>query len=189
MTAFDAAFAATMKNEGGYANVQGDKGGETYMGISRVFWPTWAGWVIVDDWRAGRINALAAEATLAGHVSFFYRVQFWDRFIGDSVAEVSEAVAMELFDTSVNMGVHKAVCFLQTALNMQNRFAATYPDLPVDGKMGKATLNTLRRYLSSQPGTREGNEMILLNCMNGEQYIAYKQNAQHERFRGWFRRV
>jgi lysozyme family protein len=189
MSAYARAFAATMKNEGGYANVQGDKGGETYMGISRVYWPTWPGWVIIDDWRAGHLNGLAAESTLAGHVSFFYRVQFWDRLQGDAVAEISEAVAIELFDTAVNMGVYRSVCFLQTALNMQNQFAATYPDIQVDGKIGKSTLNTLRRYLASQPGSVADNELILLNCMNGEQYLMYKSNAQHERFRGWFRRV
>ena len=56
--AFSQAFAATMQHEGGYANVQGDKGGETYMGISRVYWPSWPGWPVIDDWRAERINAL-----------------------------------------------------------------------------------------------------------------------------------
>ena len=34
---FAKAFAASMQHEGGDANVQGDKGGETYMGISRVY--------------------------------------------------------------------------------------------------------------------------------------------------------
>lgn len=55
---FAKAFAATMQHEGEYANVVGDKGGETYMGISRVYWPSWAGWPVIDDWRSERINAL-----------------------------------------------------------------------------------------------------------------------------------
>lgn len=50
--------AAESAKEGGYANVLGDKGGETYMGISRVYWPSWPGWPVIDDWRAERINAL-----------------------------------------------------------------------------------------------------------------------------------
>ena len=105
------------------------------------------------------------------------------------MAELSAPVAIELFDTSVNMGVRQAVKFLQTSLNMQNRFGQVYADIAVDGVMGQHTILTLKRYLSYQPGNVKDNEQILLNCMDGEQYIAYKGNAQHERFRGWFRRV
>lgn len=187
--AFSIAFSRTMQNESGYSNVAGDRGGETYMGISRVFWPSWPGWIMIDDCKAGLINALQRDTACAEHVRQFYRVQFWDRFQGDLVAAESVEVACELFDTGVNMGIHRAVCFLQESLNMQNRFAATYPDIQVDGLLGKGTLSTLKRYLSYRPGTKEDNEQILLNCMNGEQYLAYKKNAQHEQFRGWFRRV
>jgi len=187
--AFATAFSATMKNEGGYSNVKSDRGGETYMGISRVFWPSWTGWEIVDACSDGEINALQRDVSCADHVRAFYRVQFWERFQGDAVAAESVSVACELFDTGVNMGIHRAVCFLQEALNMQNQYAKTYPDISVDGQLGKGTVSTLKRYLTYQPGTRADNEQILLNCMNGEQYVHYKKNAQHEQFRGWFRRV
>lgn len=189
MTAYEQAFAATMKNESGYSNVTGDRGGETYMGISRVFWPSWPGWPMVDDCQEGLINALQRDVGCSEHVRKFYRVQFWDRFQGDAVAALSLRVACELFDTGVNLGVTRAVQFLQESLNMQNRYGQTYPDIHVDGCLGKETLRTLSRYLSTQPGSRDDNETILLNCMNGEQYCAYKKNPQHERFRGWFRRV
>lgn len=187
--AFDLAFSITMRNEGAYSNITGDAGGETYMGISRVFNPSWSGWFLIDDWKAGVITTEARDASLEDKVKDFYRVQFWDRVRGDAVAQVSALVALELFDTAVNLGVHRAVEFLQTALNMQNQFGKTYPDIAVDGKLGQQTLNTLRRYLATEPGSRKDNELILLNCMNGEQYIYYKKNSQHERFRGWFKRV
>lgn len=186
---FAKAFAASMQHEGGYANVQGDKGGETYMGISRVYWPSWPGWPVIDDWRSERINALQRDTMLTEHVRAFYRAQFWDRMRCDEVAQLSERIAMELFDTGVNMGVGRAVRFLQEALNMLNRGGRTYADIAVDGQIGRDTLNTLARCLQSQPGSKEGNEALILNCMNGEQYIAYKQNPQHEQFRGWFARV
>ena len=186
---FDIALQKTLAYEGGYANVVGDAGGETYKGISRVFHPSWDGWFLVDDWKAGVIGSNALEAALRPALRSFYKAQFWDRFQGDKVAAVSPIIAIEMFDTAVNMGVHRAVKFLQTALNMQNRFGQVYADIAVDGVLGQHTLLTLKRYLSYEPGTAKDNEQILLNCMNGEQYIVYKNNAQHERFRGWFRRV
>jgi lysozyme family protein len=187
--AFSRAFAATMQHEGGYANVVGDKGGETYMGISRVYWPSWPGWPVIDDWRAERVNALQRDTMLTEHVLAFYRAQFWDRLRGDELAELSIPIALEMFDTAVNMGVGRAVRFLQEALNMLNRGGRTYADIAVDGLIGRDTLNTLKRCLETQPGSRESNERLILNCLNGEQYIAYKQNPQHEQFAGWFARV
>ena len=189
MTPFDQAFDNTMAHEGGYSNITGDASGETYRGVSRVWWPLWEGWLIVDDWKAGIIDKATLDMTLDAEVRRFYKMQFWDRFQGDKVAAISASVAIELFDTAVNIGVSAAVRFLQTALNMQNQYGKVYADMSVDGKLGQNTILTLQRYLTSQPGSREENELILLNCMNGEQYIYYKQNAQHERFRGWFKRV
>lgn len=184
--AFNKALAETLKHEGGYAFVGGH---ETYKGIDRTWWPSWEGWTAVDYWKAGELNEFERDNVLRGEVERFYEANFWDRFQGDAVAEISENVAIELFDTAVNIGVSFAVRFLQTALNMQNQMGKVYADISVDGKLGRGTLNTLKRYLETQPGNREDNERILLNCMNGEQYIYYKSNAQHERFRGWFRRV
>ena len=36
------------KSEGGYANMEGDSGGETYKGISRKWFPKWEGLKIID---------------------------------------------------------------------------------------------------------------------------------------------
>ena len=171
MTTFEIALQATLANEGGYANVAGDAGGETSKGISRNFHPSWDGWFLVDDWKSGVIGSNALEAALGPALRSFYKAQFWDRFQGDKVAELSAAVAIEMFDTAVNMGVRQAVKFLQTALNMQNRFGQVYSDIAVDGVMGQHALLTLKRYLTSEPGNVKDNEQILLNCMNGEQYI------------------
>lgn len=188
---FAAAFEAMSEHEGRaqWSDRSDDPGGETYWGISRVWWPSAAIWPHVDDWRAGRISRVICESLCEPLVRQFYRMQFWDRFLGDQVAAESPAVAAELLEAGVNLGVHRAVSFLQEALNMQNRRATVYPDLVVDGRLGQRTLNTLRRYLQSGPGSRGDHESILLNCMNGEQYIAYKTNPLAELNRGWFRRV
>jgi len=90
---------------------------------------------------------------------------------------------------AVNLDVPDAVKFLQTALNMQRIFTRAFSELAIDCRLGPKTLRALSLYLDIQPGDPESNEHILLNCMNGEQYIAYKSNPQHTYFRGWFLRV
>jgi choloylglycine hydrolase len=51
-----------------------------------------------------------------------------------------ERIAVELFDTAVNMGVGISARFLQEALNLMNRNQQDWNDLVVDGLCGKNTL-------------------------------------------------
>ena len=48
MADYKHSIAKVLRTEGGYVNDKDDSGGETYKGISRVNWPRWSGWVIVD---------------------------------------------------------------------------------------------------------------------------------------------
>lgn len=49
MASFEIAYRKyILPNEGGYANIPGDKGGETYAGIARNYHPTWPGWTYID---------------------------------------------------------------------------------------------------------------------------------------------
>ena len=48
MANFDIAFRRTISAEGGYVNDPNDKGGETYMGISRRAHPTSKIWTYID---------------------------------------------------------------------------------------------------------------------------------------------
>jgi len=123
MADFKAAFERTMSREGGYVFDPDDAGGETYKGIARRFHPSWDGWEIVDEIKrfaqADLADVLDDNDTLQERVAAFYRAQFWNRFMGDAITD--QRVAEELFDTAVNMGVHRAVTFLQRALNLLNR--------------------------------------------------------------------
>ncbi len=184
MNDFDIAFERTMGIEGLglLSDDKQDRGGQTYSGISRVYWPDWPGWKWVDEW----IKSGAVHYVLPEMVRDFYRVNFWNRVQGDKLAELSPGIVCEVFDSAVNVGVSQAVRFLQEGHNVAS--GGTYM-LEVDGVIGNVTIATLRVYLATQPGSRGLNEEILLNCMNGEQYIFYKNNPQHKRYRGWFRRV
>ena len=185
---FKAAFDRTMKTEGGYSDDPQDSGGETFRGISRLYWPEWSGWHLVDGYRKEGFTSFE-KSGMNKLVESFYWINFWQRIQGGKLAAVSQEVAYEVFDTAVNMDVPDAVRFLQTALNMQRMSTRAFSELMVDGRLGKKTLSALSLYLATQPGDPESNEKILLACMNGEQYLAYKSNPQHVYFRGWFLRV
>ena len=179
MNDFLTALRQTMNHEGRgkRTNRVHDPGGDTYSGISRVFWPEWEGWYYLDR------NAIGP--VLDNLVEDFYRVNFWHRIQGDKVASMMPKIAYELFDSAVHCGVSKGVKFLQRAYNVAND---RYP-LVDDGILGPYTLECLERYLETEPGNPDINSEILLNCMDGEQYIFYKANPNHKNNRGWFRRL
>jgi len=179
---FEKGFAATMQHEGGYSNNPNDDGGETYMGIARTKHPQWPGWPIIDECLAHG-EPLSLADGLAGLVRDFYRTEFWQPLRCHLLDPVSEAVAEELFEASVNCGPGNGVKFLQRALNALNSRDRLYPDLVVDGGMGPKTVQAALTCLTHRP------PRILAKCQNGEQYIHYKSWSKHEDFPGVFERV
>lgn len=159
--------------EGGYVNDPNDSGGETNFGIT------------VAVARANGYNG--AMRDLPRSVAFdIYSAKYWDAVKGDDLVKLSEHVAEEVVDTSVNMGAGRAGLFLQRALNVLNNQAKLYPDLVVDGAVGPATVSALRGYLA------ERNELALtraLNCLQGAYYITLAERREKdERFvYGWLK--
>ena len=189
MADFTEAYNLTSAYEGGYVDDPIDRGGETYRGISRVHHPGWSGWTRIDSYkqRAGFPESLDADATLRASVKSFYKKKYWDRFLGDQIPD--QKLANELFDTGVNMGLRRAVRFLQTALNQLNRNEASYKDLVVDGWLGQDTLKALEQYLR-----QDSKPDILLKMMNIQQGARYMEimadDPSQERYaRGWLKRA
>jgi lysozyme family protein len=116
MASFDKAYQIVHGNEGGYANVPNDKGGETYCGISRVWHPTWGGWQMVDLWKAlhgtPRRGAYLEVPGLVEEVLGFYR-NTWDDLSGDQLR--NQDVANQMYDFATGTG--KAVQIMQNVLN------------------------------------------------------------------------
>ena len=190
---FEKALCETLGREGGYVNDIEDAGGETIYGISRRYHPKWGGWMIVDSYKGtlgdlsdldGLINDDQFKKTVTG----FYQFNFWDRFQGDLVTKVSHDVALEMFDTSVNMGVSRGVIFLQRSLNYLNRNQESYDDLVEDSLMGPASLDCLRRVkiINDIPVL-----LKIMNVLQGMHYLEYmSKSPKQEKFaRGWFSRV
>lgn len=135
---FRRAFARLDALEGGYAHRPNDRGGETYRGISRKWFPAWPGWSKVDAAKArtpapAEIDRLlAGDSELADQVLDFYLGEWWGPLRCDQLAD--ESVAAALFFFAVNAGRGPAVTALQTAVNGLGK------PVPADGRIGPVTL-------------------------------------------------
>lgn len=93
-------------NEGGFKlhNTPGDRGGQTYAGISRIYHPDWEGWALIDrgDFDNPTLTRLVVE---------FYYENFWVP-VGAHKIE-NDTVAFSMFDFAVNAGIRTAVKLAQ----------------------------------------------------------------------------
>ncbi|MHA1816259.1 MAG: glycoside hydrolase family 108 protein [Candidatus Heimdallarchaeaceae archaeon] len=188
MANFEEAYSKTMAHEGGYVHDPDDVGGETYKGVARKYNGSWSGWNIIDAQKSDSNfpDCLDDIDELQESVHSFYKENYWDVNKLDDFA--SQEVAVEMFDTGVNMGVGRAAKFLQKSLNYLNRNGSLYPDLTVDGAIGGKSLSALDTIFSS------GDDKILLTMLNvlqGNHYMEYmsKDSTQEKYARGWFKRV
>jgi lysozyme family protein len=185
---FKQAFELTLSHEGGYVKDPDDRGGETYKGIARRYNPGWPGWARIDKARKlrGFPKSLNTDLELQAEVAVFYRQHYWDKFQGDRIP--AQAVANELFDTAVNLGVARTVEFFQRALNVLNRDGALYDDLVTDGVFGPKSLAALRVYLKKD---KPDYLLKILNVLQGAHYIEFMTRSPlQEKFaRGWLNRV
>lgn len=166
MANFKDAFNKTIGHEGGYVNDPHDNGGETKFGISEKSYPN------LD------IKNLTLE-----RAKYIYYTDYW-RTPRVNLDELSQAIAEEVFDTSVNMGVVIARRMLQKALNLLNRNGTHFADLVVDGWIGDATISAIKKTKESE----------LLRVLNGLQFCKYlgfvENNESQERFfAGWIKRT
>jgi lysozyme family protein len=151
--------------EGGYSNHPADKGGETIWGITAA--------------TARAFGYSGAMRDMPRSVAeSIYTERYWLQPRLDQVAAISPSIAEELLDTGVNMGPATAARFLQRALNVLNQDGKLYPDLVVDGAIGKMTLSALRAFLQAR-GT--DGEQVLLRMLNAQQSVRYMEIAEGDK--------
>ncbi len=167
--------------EGGFVNNPADRGGPTNWGITEA--------VARAQGYSGAMRALPRD-----EAKEIYRRLYWLRPRFDAVAEISPAIAAELFDTGVNMSPAVAATFLQRALTALNRNGKDYPDLVPDGQIGVGTLAALKAFLKVRGGafgtrTATGETVLLraLEALQGERYIrlAETRPANEAFLYGW----
>ena len=149
MAIFDPAFQATMDGEGReWECVAGDHGGETVWGIARNPNPGWQGWPLVDAIKTAHpgVNPtpfINADARVVALISIFYREAYWQAAGCDQIQD--QALATKLMKMAVNMGVGKALTWLQRAYNVRSWDHSLTPpgpgpELKIDGHAGPMTL-------------------------------------------------
>lgn len=196
MANFETAYAPLKQYEGGWSNDPDDRGGETYAGIARSFFPQWPGWAIVDNYKKtvhntpkAMTSALAAAPTLQKLVAGWYREEWWDRL---GLAELPQKLANEIFEQAVNLGKAGAGRKVQTICNAYNYNAGKtlFSDLVIDGAIGRKTLNALARIINSCKADA-GALVHALNCMQGAHYLelAAKKPSQRKYTVGWMKRT
>lgn len=177
---FDKIYSKTITHEGFYANVSGDLGGETYMGVARKFYPKWEGWKIVDyekSKRGGKLpwNYRINNVDLDQLVKVFYYNNFWLRRKLNHVKDAN--IAGLIFDFGVNAGGN-GVKVLQKVLNEQ--FGKK---LSVDGVIGPISLDAINSV----------NQQSLFESYTNERVAYYKMRARYPNqskfLNGWLKRA
>ena len=168
ITTFQEAFEKTVGVEGGYSNHPADRGGETMFGITKLTARAYG--------YSGEMKELDVE--MARRI---YQEQYWNhkRLPLEDVEKWSKDVAVEAFDTAVNMGVIAAARMLQIALNSLNYDYKTkeslFPSLKIDGWVGKSSLYAMK-LLDRSIDKRVTAKMM--DCIQGVRYLAIMASGE-----------
>lgn len=176
---FDELFDGVIKHEGYYANVEGDRGGETYMGVARNLHPDWKGWEYIDAYKEtyGKIkwNFKIDVPELTQLVKDFYEKTFYEKFKIDGVLDGS--LQEIIFDWCVNSG-HWGARGVQRVLNYESD-----EDLKLDGIIGFNTLTAIN--------IREPKELFwkIKKARIKYYHSIAKKGKNHLFLEGWLKRI
>ncbi len=148
--------------EGGFVDHPADPGGATNRGVTQK---------VYDSWRASNGQAQrSVRELLDSELSAIYEQNYWR---AARCGELQDKLDLVMFDTAVNMGVRRAVNFLQEAVGCQ-----------VDGGFGGATLAAVQ---CCDPG-----HALLKYCNTREDYYRRLVSAKPDLgvfLRGWLNRL
>ena len=125
MADFEKGFKKIIANEGGYINDKDDKGGETFMGITRKNHPSLIIWKIIDDYvdmynsTYGLVKYIKNNEAAMNSIKSVYKKQYWDKLLLDKIN--SQRVANELFDDCVNRGVNATLRLIRQLYKFPNK--------------------------------------------------------------------
>lgn len=173
---FESAFDKVIGVEGTYSNNPADSGGETMWGIT-VAVARAAGY-------EGDMRRMPKEVARG-----IYRERYWRPMGCEDIAGFAPAIAEEIFEQAVNMGLNRAGTHLQRALNVLNRAGSDYPDVVVDGDVGGKTVRALYQFVWRRKD--EGVKVFLkaLNVLQGAFYLdlATRREKDEAFVYGWLR--
>ncbi|MBN2033828.1 MAG: hypothetical protein JW836_11170 [Deltaproteobacteria bacterium] len=168
MADFSKALSASSAARSGYTTVS--EGVGIYKGIDRRFNPGWDGWKIVDaltfaasDQNELRVT-LAQNKKLKEMVRNWYKQMYWDRFSGDMVR--NQEIAAELFESSLELGVGRAVNCLQKSLNLLNAARPDGVSIVENGRLEMKTMDAMEDYLKTDSASYLLNVMRILLALH-----------------------
>lgn len=154
---FDDCLKKLLVHEGGYVNHPEDPGGMTNLGVTARVWEEWTHHPATEE----VMRKLTPE-----DVAPLYKRKYWDAIHGD---ELPDGVDYCVFDAAVNMGVGRAVKFLQQAVGVNP-----------DGGIGPITMSAVVAH--------EPKDLIAKFCDAREAF--YKSLATYPTFgKGWTARL
>lgn len=165
----------TLRFEGGYANVNGDKGGETYRGISRKANPKWEGWAHLEKHKPLMYGDIINDEQLKQAVRDLY----YQKYFEPNKLHLFNNVlpALMCFDFAVHGGFSKSK--LQDLLNRKFGF-----NLVADGILGVKSLEAI----NSVDPVKLSHEILDLRKKHLDGII--QEDPTQEKFRrGWDSRI
>lgn len=160
--------------EGGYSHHPADRGGPTRWGITER--------VARSSGYAGSMRQLPKSRAAA-----IYKRQYWSGPRFDRVHALAPNLAVELFDTGINMGPGTATAFLQRTLNALNREGRDFAEISVDRIIGNQTITALKAFLKHRGKPGETVLQKAVEALQGARYIrlAETRPANEAFLYGW----
>jgi len=137
----------TIVNEGYFSNDHNDRGGMTYMGISRKHHSSWEGWDIIDNYikiftgvENKKLNRIFKDdLKLTDMVYNFYYKNYFLKIKGDDIIEY--LTTETIFDYAVNAGVYQSSKTVQDIVNCK-----------ADGIIGSISIKHINNYILEKGG-------------------------------------
>lgn len=141
MADFEKFYPLLAPHEGGYLSAKmaadtNDSGGETYRGIARNYNKDWAGWPIIDAYKAKhgipKWNSIIPDKKLDALVKQRAKENYWDKHKFGEIK--NQSVANAIADYTFNSGPGNSVKLVQRLLKIK-----------ADGISGKATIEAINK--------------------------------------------
>lgn len=149
-------------NEGGYVWHKSDPGGETNHGVTKR--------VAVERGYAGPMKSLPKETAQKITYEAYIKEAGYDPIVTDS-----PALGYEISDSGYNAGTGRSSRWFQQSLNLFNRQGKDYPNISVDGQVGRGTMGAWDSLKRVRGRTRACELMV--KAMDGFQFGHYANLA------------
>lgn len=167
-----------LKHEGGYANIKGDSGGETYMGIAKNSHPNWRGWKILDQYKPLKRNQIIDDKELNTLVYDVYEDDYYNPL---KIYKINDLmISAHLMCHGVNAGNKSAAKLIQKSIN--NVYCT---NISVDGIIGSNTL----KYINMQDKIVDLANEFIKQRETFYNNIVKSKPSQKKFLKGWLNRI